>query len=299
MLLGVMMGFAAATAQSTSYLFSKRYSTRFPGRSLNLLALSHIWMGGFAFFGFFLLLPDQWPDWNQLAVPLAAAVGFYLMGQFSLFLALQTSDASRVSPLLGLKILILVVIGLLIRDQSFTFWQFVAVFFSLTAAWLLSETGGRLVPVAWLWILLACLNYSIADISIRTVVLEFDYLGLAHASMFSACLSFLICGMIGLLLTLFIPRPQKGEWRIAFPFAVTWFLAMFFLYSCFGSIGVVFGNIVQSSRGVISIVMGSVVSNLGFVHIETNTGQRIFLLRLSAGLLMFGAIVLFYWQNIG
>jgi hypothetical protein len=62
---------------------------------------------------------------------------------------------------------------------------------------------------------------------------------------------------------------------------------------------VVFGNIVQSSRGVISIVMGSVVSNLGFVHIETNTGQRIFLLRLSAGLLMFGAIVLFYWQNIG
>jgi drug/metabolite transporter (DMT)-like permease len=299
MLFGVLMGFAAATAQSISYLFGKRYSRRFPDRSLNLLALSHIWMGSFAFVGFFLLLPDQWPAWNELAGPLAAAVGFYLMGQLFLFLALQTSDASRVAPLLGLKILILVIIGLLFRGQSFTFWQFVAVFFSLTAAWLLSETGGRLKPVAWLWILLACAHYSIADISIRTVVLEFDYLGLAHASMFSSCLAFLICGMIGLILKLFIPKPQKGEWRIAFPFAVMWFLAMFFLYSCFGAIGVVFGGIVQASRGVISIVMGSIVSNLGFVHIESDTGHRIFLLRLSAGLLMFGAIALFYWQNIG
>lgn len=49
--------------------------------------------------------------------------------------------------------------------------------------------------------------------------------------------------------------------------------AMFFLFGCFGTIGVVYGNILQSLRGVISILVGFLIARMGFVSLEEKVGR--------------------------
>jgi len=83
-------------------------------------------------------------------------------------------------------------------------------------------------------------------------------------------------------------------WVRAVPFAVTWFAAMLFLFGCFARIDVVYGNIVQSTRGLMSIGLGALVAAAGFERLERRVDRGVLLRRLGAALLMTGAIVLFY-----
>jgi hypothetical protein len=93
---------------------------------------------------------------------------------------------------------------------------------------------------------------------------------------------------------LLFPVFSFSKWKASFPFAVSWFTGILFLFLCFGSIGVVFGNIVQSTRGLMSILMGSFVAYKGYEHIEEKMTPRATLWRLFAGALMIAAIALFY-----
>jgi len=72
---------------------------------------------------------------------------------------------------------------------------------------------------------------------------------------------------------------------------------MFFLYTCFALIGVVFGNIIQSSRGIISIGLGYLIANIGFERLEPKITRGVYLRRVLAGLLMTGAVALYYWSH--
>jgi len=71
-------------------------------------------------------------------------------------------------------------------------------------------------------------------------------------------------------------------WGSACPSALTWFGSMCLLYACFGLIGVVFGNIVQSTRGMISIALGWMVARWGMTHLESHA-PRSALWRRMAG----------------
>lgn len=63
---------------------------------------------------------------------------------------------------------------------------------------------------------------------------------------------------------------------------------------CFSRIGVVFGNIVQSTRGVISVLLSAAVGAAGLVLVEEKaTGARL-LWKAGAALAMGGAIALYY-----
>ncbi|MBN1670360.1 MAG: hypothetical protein JXR37_04975 [Kiritimatiellae bacterium] len=68
---------------------------------------------------------------------------------------------------------------------------------------------------------------------------------------------------------------------------------MVLLFATFGTIGVVYGNIVQSMRGLISVVLGAAVAALGWRAVEQRVGREVVLRRLAAAALMCGAIALF------
>jgi len=100
--------------------------------------------------------------------------------------------------------------------------------------------------------------------------------------------------MIGAGLLFTVPRPSKAVWSNALPFSVTWFTAMLFLFASFASIGIVYGNIIQSTRGVISVLLGVLISVAGHVHLEEKMTTMMLIKKSGAALLMIGAIVLYY-----
>ena len=65
------------------------------------------------------------------------------------------------------------------------------------------------------------------------------------------------------------------------------------LYCCFGLVGVVFGNILQSTRGVMSVAIGATLAQLGWHELEQRVDRVTLLRRLAAALLMTAAIALY------
>ncbi len=294
MIIGVVLGLGAATSQSVAYLFSRMYANRFERNPVYLLTVSHIILAIFALFLLPIFWPDTIPEFQVYAWPLIGSSLFYLFGQGALFMALAKSAASRASPLLGLKVFILALISVLFRDVYLTTFQWLAVFLSVAAAMMLNRSGGSLPWQSIGWILSACLGYSLSDIHIKQLVGHFEYLGLFHASTLSVCLSYLLCGAVGIACLYFLPDVSKKMWIHAIPYSISWFVAMMLLFACFASIGVVFGNIVQSSRGIISIILGSFVAAVGYEHIEDRLKHAVFIRRIGAACLMVSAIALFY-----
>ena len=76
------------------------------------------------------------------------------------------------------------------------------------------------------------------------------------------------------------------------PFSAIWLVAMLLLFATFAIIGVVFGNIVQSSRGIISILIGYLVAAAGHQHLEQKVAHGVLARRIAAAALLSLAIAL-------
>jgi len=298
MLVGVLLGFVAAIFQSISYLCTKIFIKHHKTDIGALLALSHIIMGVISVPLVWFLKPDQMPDYSTYQWKLLNTAGFYLLGQFFLFAALIKTEASRVSPLLGLKIVILALISVVFLQHPMSPTKWVAIGCSSLAAFLLSNSGGRIHLSSIVLVLCACLFYSLSDIHIKMLVDHFGYLGILRGALLSTGLTYILCAIVGGIYVIFKFKDLHREtWGYSLPFALSWLIAMFFLYTCFALIGVVFGNIIQSSRGIISIGLGYLIANIGFERLEPKITRGVYLRRVLAGLLMTGAVALYYWSH--
>jgi drug/metabolite transporter (DMT)-like permease len=297
MIVGVASGFVAAFFQSSSYIFTRRYVAAFRQSSLGLLISGHCIMGLFSAILLPFFFPKTMPPVSQFDLPLFLYLFFYFGGQISLLFALKNVDASRVSPLLGLKIIVLAFIGVVFLKQPFHHLQWLSMCLSVVAACMLGFSGKKISFASFMWIVLACISYSLSDIFVRQMMCVFLYCGLFKASIITTCIGYTLCGLLACVVLIIYPVKQKVQWKFAFPFAFCWYTGMIFLFVCFTSIGVVFGNIIQSTRGLASIVMGSYIAQRGYGHIEEKVEKKVFLIRLSAGVLMVAAIALFYAGN--
>ncbi|MFH1615748.1 MAG: EamA family transporter [Planctomycetota bacterium] len=298
MFLGILFGLLAALFQSISYLCTSVFIGKHKNNIGTLLALSHIIMGIISVPLVFFLLPRNMPGLSSYLLMLLGSSGFYLLGQFFLFSALVKSEPSSVSPLLGLKIIILALISFVFLHQYLSLIQWFAVVVCSFSVFLLSHYGTSIHRSSLIMIVLACFAYCFSDISIKALVDQFKYLGLFHGAVFSAALSYILCGIAGLLFLLVQPHnTSKSTWLYSLPFAVSWLIAMICLFSCFALIGVIFGNILQSTRGIISIVFGYLIAHLGFERLETKTTRTVFIKRILAALLIMGSIALFYYAQ--
>ncbi len=294
-LVGVLFGLGAATAQAVSYIFSRLFVAHQKRGVVRLLVLGHILMGAVSLALAPIFWCEQTPNLKTILWPLASTVGFYLLGQVGLFLTLRVTDASRVSPMLAMKVVILAVISSMILHEDVTWLQWAAVVLSAAAAFMLNASGGSLPLKALAGIALTCLAYCISDLSIGVFVtaMKAGGMGAMQASLLCAFLSYTLCGVLAVVILPWSGKGAPADWKWAAPFAAAWLVGMMCLFICFEAVGVVYGNILQSTRGLISIVIGAHLAGLGMVHLEQKHPRHVVLRRLGAAAMMCAAIALY------
>lgn len=296
--IGVMLGLGAATMQSLSYLFSRLFVMKRAQGSFHLMVQAHVLMG----LASLALLPLAWPagapPLAQYFWPMVGAGGFYMLGQVGLFGALRYTEASRVSPLLGLKLIILAAFTVIFQDARMALVQWLAVMGAVAAAFLLNYAGRALPWRAIVWILFACLNYSLSDLSIVAMVQAMALPSPVAAAMLGTAVTYIFCGLVGALLLPWARPIRLADLKYSAPFAACWLGAMFLLFGSFASIGVVFGNIMQSLRGLLSIFIGARLARMGHVQLEQRQPASVLARRILAGGLMLGAIVLYLLNKV-
>ncbi len=289
---GLVCGLMAALFQSLSYVCSRWFLKRSGGKPLQLLGISHIWMGGAALVLFPLLASSTMPPLRDYLVPGLGAVCFYMIAQAGLFLALRHTDSSRIAPLLGLKIFVLALISVAVLHKVLNGWQWSAVALSVGAVFLLNESGGRPPWLVMLAVLLTVICYSLSDICIKFLVEALQPAG-ARAALIGVCVTYVMGAALGVPLVLTQRAKGARLWWRAVPYATAWFISMFFLYITFDRVGVVFGNIIQSTRGLMSIGLGVMIGRLGMIDLETRVANHVVARRLAGAVLMTAAIVLY------
>ena len=304
---GVAAGLAAALASAVSYLVSRHHGNRGGGGSLRLLVQAHVVMGLASLPLCWWLAPAAWPADRRWLLPLAGSVLTYLGGQAGVFATLKQMPASRIAPLLGLKLVILAVLVSLQPGAGLTPLQWLAVGMSVTAAVIL-QRGGRgtaAITVRPLAMLLAtCLSFAVSDLCIVGLI---DGLGSSqdasgtaisrlHAGGLAMAVTYALCGGLAGLVLACVPavRPRDGSDRnAALQYAAAWLGGMVALYVCFGLVGAVLGNVLQSTRGVTAIVIGAALARAGWHDLEERVDRATMLRRVAAACLMVVAIAVY------
>lgn len=289
---GIIAGLGAATAQSLSYLFSRHFIQKGAGTIPALFVTSHILMGLFSLAVLPLLASQASVPFREYAIPLFGAAISYMTAQVSLLLTLDKTEPSKIAPLLGLKIVVLALLVMVVQHETLNALQWLAVVICVAAAFLLNETGGRLPAKAAIGLAVTIIGYSLSDFNIVILVKRLSACG-NLAPCIGVCYSYILCGALSVPL-LFIFRPFRlATWKGALPYALSWYVSMIFLFTCFSLIGVVFGNIIQSTRGLISILLGVAIAKIGLTHLETHVSKAVFWKRVLGALLMMTAITLY------
>jgi len=304
--LGVVSGLAAAFSSAVSYLVSRHYGLgqRAVGRkgsALRLLAVSHLLMAA-------VCIPLTWAAWPAASPPvrlfggpLALSVGFYLLGQSALFAALKRVEASRIAPLLGLKIVMLATIVSFVLGHELDTRQWLAVVLSVAAAVMLQVGRGAVPAGAFGFVLSCCLCFAVSDIFILRLIdglqagaiISSQVISRLHAGGLAMTLTYGVCGVLFTPLVVALRPYTRTDWVAGSQYGSAWLISMVGLYCCFGLVGVVFGNILQSTRGVMSVALGAAMAHLGWHELEQRVDRATLLRRLAAALLMTAAITLY------
>lgn len=253
MIIGILASFIGASLQATNYAVTQRCQQKHNLGGVNLLVAVHIAMGVMAFclslfLGYLPLFQlGQWLDFLKINLP-------YILAQYALISAIHRSDSSVVSPLLALKVPVLALITFYLTGAGFSTLQCVSIAIIIAIAFYFSSLSGKLHLQPLVLILLASIGYSLSDMAIT----EFSHQVIDANSITQAvatiCLNYTVCGVCGLVLM----RPFKvrivdvyhSKWV-----ALTWFVGVIFLILGFNLAGVVSGNVVQTLRGVIGVLI--------------------------------------------
>lgn len=298
---GVGAGLAAALFSALSYFVSRDHGAR-GGSGLRLLVLAHAIMGVACLPATAWLWPRGVGAAPRWLIPLAGSTACYLLGQAFVFSALRRAGASRVAPLLGLKIAVLAGFAAFTPAGGLDTRQWLAVGMSVAAATMLQRGGG--MPAAALALTLAaCLTFAVSDLFIvalidglqRSTEIAGHPIGRLHAGTLAMAVTYVVCGGLAAAVASTPAARPRGrlDWTAGTTYAAAWLAGMVGLYLCFGTVGVVFGNILQSTRGMIAIVLGAVLAHLGRHDLELKVDGMTLVRRLVAAALMTAAIALF------
>ena len=295
-LLGILLGLAAATCQSITYLQSRHFVGHAAGGFRRLMLLGHVIQGVIGLALLPVLWPTEMPALRQYAFPLLMSAGGFLIGQTFLFITLRHVEASRVAPFLSIKIAMLATLAWLVMGRTITGWQWMAVGLAIAGAWLLNWTGGKLPARVIVTIFLTCVGYAVSDLYIRALIESLAPVKPLHAAMVGVAMSYIVCGVAVLPVWFGGSKVTWTDVRRATPYALTWLTSMVFLYACFALVNVVLGNIVQSTRGLISILLAPVMARSDdWGHLETAQPPHAVLRRAGVAVLMTVAVALYVW----
>lgn len=304
--LGILAGLATAFFSALSYLVSRHYGTKDGGSSLRLLVFAHALMGIICLPLAWVLCPNPLPPMAVWAPPLVGSALTYLLGQAAVFAALKQIDASQLAPLLGLKIAIIAVLATFLLGQPLMGRQWLAVAISVAAvAMLQRSTHGsrRAAPLPALGMVMAiCVCFAVSDLFIVALIdavqgLPVTYAGIAAATNrrlraggFAMAATYVLCGLIALPFVYPVGRRRSGGWTGAAQYAAAWMASMAGLFICFGLVGPVFGNILQSTRGIMAVGIGAMLASLGWHDLEQPVDRQTLIRRVVAAVMMTAAI---------
>jgi drug/metabolite transporter (DMT)-like permease len=299
--LGVAAGLIGAFLSTISYFVSRHHGSR-GGGSLRLLVLAHVMMGIVCVPLTWLLWPAGMTITSRWLAPLVGSTVTYMLGQAGVFAALRRTDASRVAPLLGLKIAMIAGITSFLPGKPLDARQWLAVGMSVTAAAML-QRGGAVPAAAVGAILVTCAVFAMSDMCILALIDGLQRsaadagvaLGRIPAGGLAMIITYAFCGVlaVGLLPAAPVRRRVPGDRTTAACYAAVWLGGMAALYVSFGLVGTVFGAILQSTRGMMAIVMGAALAHAGWHGLESHVDRRTLVRRAAAAALMTAAIAVF------
>jgi drug/metabolite transporter (DMT)-like permease len=287
---GIVLGLIAALIQAISFVITRRFIVNGHGSVARVLTQGHLLMG----LGAAVILPFCWDDriteWNW-CIEAAGAAGFYALGQVGLLAALGNSDASRVAPLLGLKVPFVACLAMVLLREPIEPVQWVAVALSVAAAFLLNRIGGNLPKRVGGGVVFAAAMFASSDIFIVKLI---DTMGEGFpAAARSVCLVYMICGTVAIAASPWAGSRDAAAWRATIPYAAVWLPSMFFLFASLWMCKPVLGNIVIAQRGLFAIGLGALLAWLGHEHLEQKAPRSVIVRRGIAAILMIGAIILY------
>ena len=244
MLLGIIYGFSAAILNSAGYLCSAGFLLRYKSPVRLLVVVSLLMMLIclpllICFFPFGMIL-----DWGSyLGLGIASCVCF-LVGQGAFFAALRYFEASRLSSLLGLKIIVLSAIFML-AGGVLNWMKLLAVLVAAAAAMLFNWSGGGKSPLkGCIFLALTLVCYSTVDmLETHMVIMTREFTGMStlHSSFLTVLLMYVILGIL-VLPGLFFYRIDRKQMLCALPYASLWLLSQVVLFCCYALIAPVFGK---------------------------------------------------------
>jgi|688.fasta_scaffold213558_2 drug/metabolite transporter (DMT)-like permease len=294
---GVTAGLLSGAFNAVAFLISRHHATTSPGGGLRLLVHAHLVMAAVCLPVAWLLWPRGGIDAMACLPPLAGSIGCYLAGQAALVASLRRADASRVVPLLALKIVALALIVTCLPGERLDVRQWVAVGLCVVAATALQGRRDP-VPAAVAGLMLAaCIGFAGADLLIVRVIDVVHAADPARSRLWACGLSvavtYVACGLVAVPFLTGSPPRGRDDWRAAAWYGLVWLVGMATLYVCFGLLGAVFGNVLLSSRGLFAVVFGAVLAHRGWHELEQRVDRATLVRRIIAALFMTGAIALY------
>lgn len=293
MIVGIIAGITAALLQSLSYVFSASFMCRYRS-PIRLLLFSQLGMGLLSMVMLFFFFPTAvFEQPLRFTLYLLAWILVFVLGQSAFFNTLRRIEASRTSSLLGLKIIVLAVFSIVLLRQPLTGMQGIAVLISTIAAIGMNWSGGaRFSLSGMLWLFLTLVAYSLADITETEIVRLFASGNMIHDAFKAAFLCYFVLGIFSAPLLLRY-RWTKRQFVKAFPFALAWLFSQVALLACFGLLGALFGNVIQSSRGIISVLVGILLAKIGMGKYDSTISRAMWIRRAVCSVLMALGIILY------
>lgn len=301
MLFGILSGFAAASFNSVGYLFSSRFllSYKDPVRLLFVaqVAMLIISLPFMVIFFPFTALKDEM---LKIIIYTIAFCALFFMGQGAFFAALRHFEASRLSSLLGLKIIVMTIIFMILGRGVPNILQLVAILVAVGAAVMFNWSGGAKSSLkGWLFLPITLVCYSTMDVAeteiVKIIAAKCD-IHFLHSALLTVPFIYAALGFFSLP-GLFFFRPTVRQFTIATPYALLWLLSQAALLTCFALINPLFGNIILATRGILSVIIGALLPLFGFARLDSRISVAKWIQRGVAALLMLSAIALYSYAN--
>ncbi|MBO4544884.1 MAG: hypothetical protein IKW70_02890 [Verrucomicrobia bacterium] len=296
MLLGAVLCLITAFIQSVSYIFSRIYIAK-NGSAFGLAVYSQLWIGIFSAF----LLPflhkrfslghDFYSDWTLFGI-----IFTILLGQVAFFKCSREIEASRLSSLTGLKLVILVGMCFFFQDTTFSALKLAAVCLCTIAAVGMNFSGTRISLKGGIWMFIMLVCFCECDILIKEMISSVEGENILTRSLGAVGVVYTSCAVVTLPLLAFTHRSTRLMMD-ALPCGLCYFAAMIFLFVGFSLVDVVFANIIVSSRGIISVLIGALVSHWGMRKVEPAVGAGVWKRRLVMSVLMVTAMALYSFSH--
>lgn len=293
--MGILCGFLAAICNSFGYLMNARFLKKYnePGRLLTYALVSMLIIS--VPFAPFLFPFKDLVNPGQFALKLIIWVAVFMLGQGCFFLSMRFFEASRLSSLLGLKIIVLAAIFMLFSHGTLSWLQWTAIFISAISAMLFNWSGAQKQNnLGWIFVFLTLICYSMADILETSMVLQVKSSGFSDLRSAFGTVSILYPALgIAALPGMLKYKPTKDQFALSMPYAACWILSQMALLLCFAKVLPVYGNVILATRGIFSVLLGLALPLIGLSALEQAVSRRKWIQRIVGAILMVGAIALY------